>query len=165
MKKTTRRIKTWKYVVSLTVSTLCILTAIFVEITAANFAWKSAAIHMAETTGKTVTYNAGGAITWTEAQVEDYKNAVASKKELINTNDVAKFFSDLAGSTTGRIFRWLVPLVIVPAWVYISAKYWYAAVSILTNRHKKWKAHREAEKAKQLEEKQAETVAEAETIA
>lgn len=136
MKKTTR-IATWKYVVSLTLSVLCILTALFVELTAVDFALKSIEVQNAENEGKAVTRTANGFVTWNDQQKEAYNDAVEAKKELIATNDVAKFFSDLAGSTTGRIFRWLVPAGFL--WVLcISAKYAYAAICILPRRFCSW---------------------------
>lgn len=145
MKKTTR-IASWKYVVSLTLSVLCTLCAIFVEVTAVHFAISSIAIKNAEADGTTITYTANGAVTWTEDQMLRYDNAVIAKKELIDSNDVAKFFSDMAGSVTGRIFRWVVVLLLMPAWVYISAKFAYAAVAILY-----WRIADKLEERKQAE--------------
>lgn len=136
--KKTRRIATWKYIVSLTLSVTCILIALFVELTAANFAIKSMTIQSAENDGNSITHTAYGDVTWTNSQTEAYKNAVKAKEELISTNDVAKFFSDLAGSITGKIVRWLIPLVFVPAWLYISAKFAYAAICTLYGRTRRW---------------------------
>lgn len=131
--KKTKRLATWKYIVSLTVSVFCMLVILFVEGTAINFAWKSNIIKKAEIDGQTPTYVMGGTVTWTDSQIETYNNAVKAKKQLIETNDVAKFFSDLAGSTTGQIFRWIIPVALLGV-LYISAKFAYAALCILPMR-------------------------------
>lgn len=137
MKKTTR-IASWKYVVSLTLSVLCILTALFVELTAVDFALKSIEVQNAENEGKSVTHTAYGDVTWTDFQKKAYNDAMEAKEHLIETNDVAKFFSDLAGSITGQVFRWVVALLLMPMWMYLSAKIAYAAVCILSRRLYRW---------------------------
>lgn len=134
----TKRLATWKYIVSLTLSVLCILIALFVEITAADFAMKSIAISKAETEGYTPTHVMGGTVTWTKDQKETYNSAVKAKETLIAANDVAKFFSDLGGSTTGEIFRWVVTLALMPMWINLSWKFFYAAICILYGRFDRW---------------------------
>lgn len=135
--KKTRKLATWRCIVRLTLSVLCILIALFVFGTAVDFALKSIDIQNAEMKGYSITYTPNGPVTWTKDQQETYNSAVKAKEALIATNDVAKFFSDMAGSTTGKIFRVIVPLLMV-AWGLYSGLFARWTAGILRRRFNRW---------------------------
>lgn len=97
-----------------------LLAAVAVFLGATFFVWETAvytvrhlAVVSTEMEGKTPTHTANGPQTWLPSETEAYDNAKAARAELVAKSDIAKFMFDCGGSTTGKIVRVIVCIVVV----------------------------------------------------
>lgn len=139
MKKNAKRIPTQNYVISLIVSIIIMLIAACFVVTGVKYALFSYAVSSAEREGNTLRPVEGGHyVNWSDSDKAAYNAAMAQKQELIATDDIAKCYSDLSGSFTGKTLRILLPIVMAILFCFVGVTYLYTAVWTIYRRIRRW---------------------------
>jgi len=95
-------------------------------------------------------------VNWSVNDKAAYNAALAKKQDLIATNDIAKCYSDLSGSTTGKILRILFPVAMAILCCRVAVTYFYTAVWTIYRRIRRWAKNHldEMRRAKEEEERE-----------
>ncbi|MCI9365631.1 MAG: hypothetical protein HFJ54_03310 [Clostridia bacterium] len=128
MKYTVKRIV--ENLVAVLIALMCFVGMTYFLLSAGEFAILQLVVIHNENEGKTTRETANGPQTWLPGDGEFYDKSVEARKNLVASNDIAKFLFDCGGSTTGEIVRILLCIMAVVVEVFAIRQGWCSAKAV-----------------------------------